>query len=151
MVGFEGYLHLAELPGDILRRSLQSPACQLGQHLLSGRSGQSEILFSMTLLTKQIISKFEKHPIHSQDGKGMDAEVLVKYFNPCGSGTWLITEAEREGDDWRLFGYCHIHEWEWGYLMLSELAYLRLPFGLTIERDIYTARKYVRDFLPQDE
>ena len=67
----------------------------------------------MTLLTKQIISKFEKHPIHSQDGKGMDAEVLVKYFNPCGSGTWLITEAEREGDDWRLFGYCHIHEWEW--------------------------------------
>ncbi len=46
-------------------------------------------------------------------GKGMDAEVLVKYFNPCGSGTWLITEAEREGDDWRLFGYCHIHEWEW--------------------------------------
>ena len=49
----------------------------------------------MTLLTKQIISKFEKHPIHSQDGKGMDAEVLVKYFNPCGSGTWLITEAER--------------------------------------------------------
>ena len=56
-----------------------------------------------------------------------------------------------EGDDWRLFGYCHIYEWEWGYLMLSELASLRLPFGLTIERDIYTARKYVRDFLPQDE
>ena len=78
-------------------------------------------------------------------------QVLVKYFNPCGTGTWLITEAEREGDDWRLFGYCHIYEWEWGYLMLSELASLRLPFGLTIERDIYTARKYVRDFLPQDE
>ena len=67
----------------------------------------------MKLLTKEIISKFEKHPFHSQDGKGIDAEVLVKYFNPCGSGTWLITEAEREGDDWRLFGYCHIHEWEW--------------------------------------
>lgn len=84
----------------------------------------------MTLLTKQIISKFEKHPIHSQDGKGMDAEVLVKYFNPCGTGTWLITEAEREGDDWRLFGYCHIYEWEWGYLMLSELASLRLRSDL---------------------
>ena len=53
----------------------------------------------MKLLTKEIISKFEKHPFHSQDGKGMDAEVLVKYFNPCGTGTWLITEAEREGDD----------------------------------------------------
>lgn len=53
----------------------------------------------MNLLTKQIIPKFEKHPIHSQDGKGMDTEVLVKHFNPCGSGPWLITEAEREGDD----------------------------------------------------
>ena len=60
----------------------------------------------MKLLTKEIISKFEKHPFHSQDGKRMDAEVLVKDFNPCGSGTWLITEAEREGDDWCLFGYC---------------------------------------------
>ena len=104
----------------------------------------------MKLLTKEIISKFEKHPFHSQDGKGMDAEVLVKYFNPCGSGTWLITEAQREGDDWRLFGYCHIYEWEWGFLMLSELTHLHLPFGLTIERDICTAKKYVRDFLPQD-
>ena len=39
MVGFEGYLHLAELPGDILRRSLQSSARQFGQHLLYGRTG----------------------------------------------------------------------------------------------------------------
>lgn len=88
----------------------------------------------MKLLTKEIISKFENHPFRSQEEKGFDAEVLVKYFNPCGSGTWLITEAEREGDDWRLFGYCHIHEWEWGFLMLSELTHLHLPFGLTIER-----------------
>lgn len=86
------------------------------------------------LLTKEIISKFENHPFRSQEEKGFDAEVLVKYFNPCGSGTWLITEAEREGDDWRLFGYCHIHEWEWGFLMLSELTHLHLPFGLSIER-----------------
>ena len=104
----------------------------------------------MKLMTKEIEKKLLKTETGSTLGN-MDAEVIVKYFNPCGSGTWLITEAEREGDDWRLFGYCHIHEWEWGYLMLSELAYLRLPFGLTIERDIYTARKYVRDFLPQDE
>ena len=54
-----------------------------------------------------------------------------------GAGTWLITEAERKGDDWRLFGYCHLSEWEWGYLMLSDLQHLRLPFGLTIERDLY--------------
>ena len=52
----------------------------------------------MQLLTEEIISQFEAHPIGSQDGKGLHAEVLVKYFNTCGSGTWLITEAEREGD-----------------------------------------------------
>ena len=52
----------------------------------------------MKLMTEEIISQFEAHPIGSQDGKRLHAEVLVKYFNPCGSGTWLITEAEREGD-----------------------------------------------------
>lgn len=105
----------------------------------------------MKLLTEEIISQFEAHPIGSQDGKGLYAEVLVKYFNPCGSGTWLITEAEREGDDWRLYGYCHIFEWEWGYLLLSELESLRLPFGLGVERDLYTGGKYLRDFLSEEE
>ena len=105
----------------------------------------------MKLLTNEIVSKFENHPIGSQDGKGLDAEVLVKYFNPCGAGTWLITEAEREGDDWRLFSYCHIFEWEWSYLMLSELESLRLPFGMTVERDLYTSGKIVRDFLADYE
>ncbi len=101
----------------------------------------------MKLLTKAIISKFENHPFHSQEEKGFDAEVLVKYFNPMGAGTWLITEAERDGYDWRLFGYCHICEWEWGYVMLSELESLRLPFGLTIERDLYSTGRLVRDFV----
>lgn len=68
-------------------------------------------------------------------------DLLVKYFNPMGTGTRFVTEAEREGEDWRLFGYCHIHEWEWGYLMFSDLESLRLPFGLTIERDIHSTGK----------
>lgn len=93
----------------------------------------------MQLLTEEIISKFEAHPFHAQEEKGLNAEVLVKYFNPMGAGTWLITEAEREGDDWRLFGYCHLFEWEWGYLMLSDLQKIKLPFGLRIERDLYTS------------
>jgi len=104
----------------------------------------------MELLTEEILSKFESHPIRSQDGKGLDAEVLVKYFNPCGRGTWLVTEAERDSDDWRLFGYCRLFEWEWGYLMLSELQSIRLPFGMAIERDICSHGRYVRDFLTQE-
>lgn len=97
----------------------------------------------MELLTEEIISKFEKHPFGSQNKREMDAEVLVKYFNPCGTGTWLITEAEREGDDWRLFGFCHLFEWEWGYLLLSELQSLKLPFGSGIERDLYAEGRTV--------
>ena len=92
----------------------------------------------MELLTKEIIERFKKYPLYSQDGKGEDSVVLVKYFNACGSGTFLITEAEQQEDgDWLLFGYCHIFEWEWGYVLLSELQNLKLPFGLTIERDLY--------------
>lgn len=92
----------------------------------------------MKLLTREIEKKFERHPFGSQEGKMADAVVLVKYFNPVGAGTWLITEAEKQEDgDWMLFGYCHIFEWEWGYVMLSELQRQRLPFGLTIERDLY--------------
>lgn len=103
----------------------------------------------MKLMTKELEKKFENYPLYSQEGKGEDAEVIVVYFNPCGAGTWIITEGEKdEDDDWIFFGYCHIFEWEWGYISLSELEEIVLPFGLTIERDLHTAgKKYVRDFI----
>ena len=92
----------------------------------------------MKLINEEIIKRFKEYPLYSQDGKGEESIVLVKYFNPIGSGTWLITEAEQKEDgDWLLFGYCHIFEWEWGYVLLSELQNLKLLFGLTIERDLY--------------
>ena len=95
----------------------------------------------MKLLTKEIEKAFSKYPINSQDGEGENAKVIVKYFNPCGRGTWLITEGEKEEDgSWLLFGYCHIYEWEWGYVTLSELESIKLPFGLTIERDLHISK-----------
>lgn len=94
----------------------------------------------MQLMTKEIASKLEGYPLGSQDGKGDNAEVVVKYFNPYGAGTWLITEGEQQADgDWLLFGYCHIFEWEWGYVMLSELESVK-PLGMfTLERDLYSS------------
>lgn len=92
----------------------------------------------MKLMTKEIEKMFEKYPLRSQDGKGENAKVIVKYFVPVGAATWLITEGEKQEDgDWLLFGYCFIHEWEWGYVSLRELQSIRLPMGLTIERDLY--------------
>lgn len=92
----------------------------------------------MKLLTKEIERKLATHPFHSQEEKEFDAEVIVKFFNPYGYGTWLITEGEKQEDgDWLLFGYCHIFEWEWGYVSLNELALIKHPsFGLGIERDM---------------
>lgn len=87
----------------------------------------------MKLITAQIERRLEKFPIRSQDGKGKEAEVIVKFFNSFGAGTWLVTEGEKlENGDWEFFGYCKIHEWEWGYFRLSDLARIR-----GIEREIY--------------
>lgn len=100
------------------------------------------------LMTKELEKKLEKYPIGSQDGKGMEAEVIVKYFNPCGAGTWLITEGEKQANgDWLLVGYCHIFEWEWGYVTLSELESVTLPFGLKIERELYSSGGTVQDYM----
>lgn len=34
----------------------------------------------MKLFTKEVERKFQKHPFGSQEDKGFDAEVLVKFF-----------------------------------------------------------------------
>lgn len=105
----------------------------------------------MMLMTKELEAKFNNYPLGSQDELMEEAEVVVKYFNPCGDGTWLITEGEKQDDgDWLLYGYCHIVEWEWGYVMLSDLESVKLPFGLSIEREIYVTDKKVKDYLPEE-
>lgn len=101
----------------------------------------------MKLMTKEVEKKFEQYPLGSQDGKGEDAEIIVKFFNPFGAGTWLITEGEKQEDgNWLLFGYCHIFEWEWGYVALNELQELGI-----IERDLYldestTVAEYLQNY-----
>ena len=95
----------------------------------------------MELLTKELEKKFEDFPLYSQDGKFGLAKVIVKYFNPCGVGTWLITEGQRTDDgDFEMFGYCHLGDdenAELGYVRLSELQAIKGPLGIGIERDLY--------------
>lgn len=95
----------------------------------------------MKLLTKELEKEFKKFPLGSQDGKYGLAKVIVKYFNPCGIGTWLITEGERTDDgDFEMFGYCHLGDdenAELGYIRLSELESIKGPLGIGIERDLY--------------
>jgi hypothetical protein len=92
----------------------------------------------MNLMPKEIEKELMTYPLGSQNALDDDAKVIVKYFNPTGAGTWLITEGEKqENGDWLLYGLCYIHEWEWGSVMLSELQELKLPFGMRVERDIH--------------
>ena len=60
---------------------------------------------------------------------------MVRFFNPCGRGTWLFSEPDSNGDT--LYGLCEIDYPELGYASLSEIAAVRLPFGLRIERDLH--------------
>ena len=71
-----------------------------------------------------------------------------KFINGLNLAGVTITEGEKEENgDWLLFGYCHLFEWEWGYVLLSELESVRLPFGLKIERELYSSGGTVKDYL----
>ena len=90
----------------------------------------------MKLITKAIENQLLKHPLYSTDGKN-EKDVLIKFFNPTGIGTWYVFEAEKNGDDWTFFGLVDLYEKELGYFTLSELQSIQLPLGLSIERDKY--------------
>ena len=67
---------------------------------------------------------------------------VVRFFNPVGAATWLFSELEAGGDT--LFGLCDLGFGfpELGSASLSEIASVRLPLGLTIERDLHFAAEH---------
>lgn len=85
----------------------------------------------MKLLTKEIEKKIPA--LYQTDGMPKEERVVAcKFFNPRGDGTWYALEGEREGDDFRFFGYVVFSGCkEYGYFMLSELE------ENGIERDLY--------------
>lgn len=95
----------------------------------------------MKLLTDNIKKSLDKHPFGSTEMLGTKARVLVKFFNPCGPGTWLVTEGEKQKDDtYEFFGYVKLFEdvgWEAGYFTQKELEAVELPFRMKIERDLH--------------
>ena len=62
--------------------------------------------------------------------------LVVKLFTPDAGATWLLTEIDPDDED-RAFGLCDLGLGmpEVGWVRLSELADLRGPMGLPIERD----------------
>jgi len=68
---------------------------------------------------------------------------LVKFFDPSGAATWLITEMLPHEPD-ILFGLCDLGMGtpELGYVSLAELQRVRGRLGLGIERDLYFRARY---------
>ncbi|WBO24463.1 DUF2958 domain-containing protein [Sphingomonas abietis] len=64
-----------------------------------------------------------------------DAVPVLKLFNPIGPAIWIATELG--ADDDALFGAADLGFEcpELGYFSASEIAAIRLPFGMRIERD----------------
>ncbi|QNA83761.1 DUF2958 domain-containing protein [Sphingomonas sp. So64.6b] len=95
----------------------------------------------MDLLTPEIAARLRANA-DAQDAASRagtrepDPVPLVKFFNPLGAATWLATELDADGDT--LFGLADLGFGcpELGSFSLSEIAAVRLPFGLGIERDI---------------
>ena len=87
----------------------------------------------MILLTKKIREKLIKNHQEQDGTKTFKAE--VKLFNPCGIGTWYLSELDPETNI--AFGLCELHEIELGYVSIDELEEIELPFFLKIERDLY--------------
>jgi hypothetical protein len=75
-----------------------------------------------------------------------DKEFICKFFNPCGAGTWYVIEGEEKEGDFIFFGLVDLHEQEFGYFSLNELQSIRLPFGLTIERDLHFSKTKVTKY-----
>lgn len=65
-----------------------------------------------------------------------DPAPVVKFFNPLGAATWLATKLDSDGQT--LFGLADLGFGcpELGSFSLREIAAVRLPFGLGIERDL---------------
>jgi len=85
----------------------------------------------MKLLTKEI-----KEQATKQYDKGSDMEqmVVAKYFDPMGSWKWFLMNMHKDDD--YCWGIVKGHEVEMGSFSMKELESIKLPFGLTIERDL---------------
>ena len=87
------------------------------------------------LLTKAILKKIPK--MYETDGlEKSEMKIHVKLFNPMGNERWYLIEYNPETE----VAFCYVTgmiDDELGYVSLNELKNLKLPSGMSIERDRY--------------
>jgi hypothetical protein len=91
----------------------------------------------------QLIANFQAACDAREAGvDSLDPCPVVKLFSPIGSATWLATELYADNDT--LFGLADLGFGcpELSVFSLREIASLRLPFSLRIERDLSFATSH---------
>ena len=88
----------------------------------------------MVLLTNKL--KEKAHKQYETYAEEQEQDIVAKFFNPCGDGTWYLMNKDPKSD------YCWgivklMGNVEMGSFSLKELEDLKLPFYLTIERDLH--------------
>ena len=90
----------------------------------------------MKLLTEEIKKQF---PALGETDTQADPIAIVKFFNPCGIGTWWACEYDPKSGIF--FGKADLGYPELGTFSLEELQNYKGPMGLGIERDLYFTPK----------
>lgn len=90
----------------------------------------------VSLIPEVVGAALAANAVRSAADQGFDPSPILRLFHPMGAATWLATELL--ADDDTLFGLADLGFGcpELGYFSLSEIAGVRLPFGLRIERDL---------------
>lgn len=100
--------------------------------------------------------------LYSNEEKGLDALVQVKFFLPGSGWTWYASEGspvdedgyydtDKPKVDFFFFGLVSGLEIEFGYFALSELESVRSPLGLPVERDLYFEPTTLRELKEMHE
>lgn len=100
----------------------------------------------MKLLTSQLAAQLRANDMArraavARGEREPDPRPVARFFNPVGAATWLATEIDADGI---FFGLADLGFGcpELGSFALAELQAVRLPFGLTIERDLHFAASH---------
>jgi hypothetical protein len=93
----------------------------------------------MKLITKEI----ERRLLENGRRPDEDHRPVLKFFDPCGAATWLISQMDPDEPD-ILFALCDLGLGfpELGSVRLSELESVKGRLGLGIERDLYFEARY---------
>lgn len=93
----------------------------------------------MDLITPELRERLLANGRAARGNPQADPFPVVKWFNPCGIATWLITELHPDNED-LAYGLCDLGMGspELGHVSVSTLQSIRLMGGaLGIERDLY--------------